>query len=200
MPTRDKRIDAYIAKAADYAKPILKQLREVVHEGCPEVEETIKWSMPAFEYKGPFVGMAAFKQHAVFGFWKHKLVVGADRRAETAMGSFGCIKSMADLPPRKTLVALVKKAKKLNDEGVKVVRDKTTRNKQRAAMHPELKAALAKSKQAQATFAAFPPSAQYEYVEWVAEAKTDDTRERRVAQSVDWLAQGKRRHWKYRSA
>ena len=196
----DPRIDAYIAKAADYARPILEHLREVVHEGCPEVEETIKWSMPAFEHKGPFAGMAAFKQHAVFGFWKHKLVVGEDRKAETAMGSFGCIKSLEDLPPRKTLVALVKKAKKLNDDGVKVVRDKTTKNKQRAAMHPELKAALAKSKKAQATFAAFPPSAQYEYVEWVAEAKSDDTRERRVAQSVDWLAQGKRRHWKYRSA
>ena len=200
MASHDSRIDAYIAKAQPFARPILERIRKAVHTACPDVTETVKWSMPAFEYKGPFVGMAAFKQHAVFGFWKHKLVVGADRRAETAMGSFGCIKSMADLPPRKTLVALVKKAKKLNDEGVKVVRDKTTKNKQRAAMHPELKAALAKSKKAQATFAAFPPSAQYEYVEWVAEAKTDDTRERRVAQSVDWLAQGKRRHWKYRSA
>ena len=199
MPSRDKRIDTYISNAADYAQPILKHLREVVHEGCPEVEETIKWRMPAFEYKGPFAGMAAFKQHAVFGFWKHKLVVGADRRAETAMGSFGCIKSMADLPPRKTLVALVKKAKKLNDEGVKVVRDKTTKNKQRAAMHPALKAALAKSKKAQASFDSFPPSAQYEYVEWVAEAKADDTRARRVAQAVEWMAQGKRRHWKYQN-
>jgi uncharacterized protein YdeI (YjbR/CyaY-like superfamily) len=198
MPARDKRIDAYIANAADFAQPILKQLREIVHEGCPEVEETIKWRMPAFEYKGPFVGMAAFKQHAVFGFWKHKLVVGESRN-ETAMGSFGCLKSIDDLPPRKTLVALVRKAKKLNDDGIKAVRDKTTKGKKRAAMHPELKAALAKSKQAQAAFKAFPPSAQYEYVEWVAEAKGDDTRARRVAQSVEWMAQGKRRNWKYQN-
>jgi len=200
MVNHDPRIDAYIRKSAAFARPILTELRARVHASCPAAVETLKWSHPSFEYKGILCGMAAFKQHAVFGFWKHKLVVGADRRAQTAMGSFGCIKSMADLPPRKTLVALVKKARQLNDEGVKVVRDKTTKNKKRAAMHPELKAALAKSKKAQATFAAFPPSAQYEYVEWVAEAKTDDTRERRVAQSVDWLAQGKRRHWKYRSA
>jgi hypothetical protein len=197
MP-RDKRIDAYIARSADYARPILKHLREVVHEGCPEVVETIKWSMPAFEHKGPFCGMAAFKQHAVFGFWKHKLVVGEDRKAEQAMGSFGSLKSLDDLPPRKTLVALVKKARKLNDEGVKVVRDKTTRGKQRAAMHADFKRALSRNKQARASFDAFPPSAQYEYVEWVAEAKTDETRARRIEQGVDWLAQGKRRHWKYR--
>jgi hypothetical protein len=196
--TRDKRIDAYIAKAAGFAQPILKQLREVVHEGCPEVEETIKWRMPAFEYKGPLVGMAAFKKHAAFGFWKHKLVVGEDRQT-TAMGSFGCLTSLDDLPSRKALVALVRKARKLNDEGVKVVRDKTTKGKKRATMHPELKAALARSKKAQATFDAFPPSAKFEYVEWVAEAKGDDTRARRVAQSVEWMAQGKRRHWKYQN-
>ena len=199
MGKKDPRVDAYIASSPEFAQPILTRVREVVHEACPEVEETIKWRMPAFEYKGPFCGMAAFKQHAVFGFWKHKLVVGADRKAETAMGSFGCLKSLEDLPSRKTLVALVKKAKKLNDEGVKVVRDKTTKNKKRAAMHPELKAALAKSKKAQASFDAFPPSAQYEYVEWVAEAKADDTRARRVAQAVEWMAQGKRRHWKYQN-
>src|SRR5262249_36183666 len=171
-------------------------LREVVHEGCPDVEETIKWRMPAFEYKGPMAGMAAFKQHAVFGFWKHKLVAG-DERADSAMGSFGRLTSLADLPARKTLVALVKKARKLNDDGVKVVRDKTTKNTKRATMHAELKAALGKNKKAQATFKAFPPSAQYEYVQWVAEAKGDDTRARRVAQSVEWMAQGKRRNWKY---
>ena len=200
MPSRDKRIDAYIAKAADYAQPILKHLREVVHEGCPEIEETIKWSMPAFEYKGPLAGMAAFKKHAVFGLWKHKLLVGSDPRAETAMGSFGCLKSLDDLPSRKALVALVKKAKKLNDDGIKVVRDKTTRGKSRAVMHADLAAALAKNKKARTAFDAFPPSAQYEYVEWVAEAKADETRARRVAQSVEWMAQGKRRHWKYQKA
>lgn len=199
MPSRDKRIDAYIAKAADYAQPILKHLREVVHEGCPEVVENIKWSMPAFEHKGPFAGMAAFKKHAVFGFWKHDLIVGADEKYREAMGSFGKLTSLDDLPSRKTLVALVKKAKKLNDDGVKVVRSKTTKDKQRARMHADLKSALGRNKKAQATFDSFPPSAQREYVEWVAEAKGDDTRARRVAQSVEWMAQGKRRHWKYQN-
>ena len=199
MVTRDKRVDAYIEKAPEYARPILTELRARVHAACPDVVETVKWRMPSFEYKGILCGMAAFKKHAVFGFWKHKLVVGEDRKAETAMGSFGCVKSLDDLPPRKTLVALVRKAKKLNDDGVKVVRDKTTKNKKRAAMHPELKAALARSRKAQATFEAFPHSAQYEYVEWVAEAKADDTRTRRVSQAVEWMAQGKRRHWKYQN-
>jgi hypothetical protein len=198
MGTRDKRVDAYIAKAAPFAQPILRHLREVVHEACPDVVETIKWSMPALEYKGPFCGMAAFKQHAVFGFWKHGLIVSDDAKAREAMGSFGCLKSLADLPPKKALLGYVRRAVKLNDDGVKAPRTKTV--KKPVPMHAALKAALAKSKAARATFDGFPPSAQREYLEWVADAKNDDTRARRVAQSVEWLAEGKRRHWKYQKA
>jgi hypothetical protein len=196
MPTRDKRIDAYIARTRPFAQPILKQLREQVHASCPDVEETLKWSHPSFEYKGMLCGMAAFKEHAVFGFWKHDLVVGDDPKAREAMGSFGCLKSTSDLPSKAQFARYVKTAMRLNDEGVKVVRAKT-RPKKPVAMHPELKAAMARSKKAQATYAAFPPGQQREYLEWVADAKGDDTRARRIQQAVEWMAEGKRRNWKY---
>ena len=113
MPRRDPRIDAYIAKSASFAKPILKYLRKVVHAGCPQVEETIKWSMPHFDYKGMMCGMAAFKEHCAFGFWKSKLILGPGQTEEKpGMGSFGCIKSLADLPNEKTLIAYVKKRRR----------------------------------------------------------------------------------------
>ncbi len=196
MGTRDQRVDAYIASRADFARPILEHLREVVHAGCPQVAETIKWGMPAFEYKGLLGGMAAFKQHAVFSFWKHELVFEDGAYASGAMGSFGRLTSLKDLPPKKTLLACVKKAAKLNDAGVKAPRTKSRPSKA-VAMHPALKAALAKNKRATATFAAFPPSCKAEYLEWVAQAKRDETRARRIKQAVEWMAQGKRRNWKY---
>jgi len=196
MVTRDPRVDAYIEKSAPFARPILKHLRALVHQACPEVVETIKWSMPAFEYKGPYCSMAAFKQHAVFGFWKHELVVGGDSKAKEAMGSFGCLKSLDDLPGKAALLRYLKQAKSLNDDGVKVVRAKT-RPKQAVPMHPQFKAALAKRAGAMAHFKSFAPGQQREYLEWVAEAKAEATRERRIAQAVQWIAEGKTRHWKY---
>jgi uncharacterized protein YdeI (YjbR/CyaY-like superfamily) len=196
MGNRDRRIDAYIAKSAEFARPILVRLREIVHEGCPEVVETVKWSHPSFEYKGIFCGMAAFKQHCAFGFWKHELVVGDEPRMKEAMGSFGRLKSMEDLPSKALLLRYIKKAKQLNDDGVKVVRAKT-RPKKSVPMHPKLKAALNKQKGALVNFEAFSPAQQREYLEWIAEAKAEATRERRIAQAVEWIAEGKLRNWKY---
>ncbi|HTF88761.1 MAG TPA: YdeI/OmpD-associated family protein [Planctomycetota bacterium] len=196
MGTRDPRIDAYIAKSADFAKPILTKLRALVHEGCPEVEETLKWSHPSFEYKGMFAGMAAFKQHCAFGFWKHTLVVGDDPKAKEAMGSFGCLKELSDLPPKAEFLRSVKKAMQLNDEGIKVKKPKHKR-KPAPEMHPRFKAALAKKKKALANFEAFSPSQQREYLEWIAEAKAEATRDRRIEQAVEWLAENKPRNWKY---
>lgn len=196
MVTKDKRFDAYIAKSAPFAQPILKHLRELVHASCPDVVETMKWSAPSFEYKGILCGMAAFKQHCAFGFWKHELVIGGDARADQAMGSFGRITQVSDLPSKTEFARLMKKAIKLNEDGVKAVRQKT-RPKQPIEMHPDLAAALAKSKKARATFEAFSPSHQREYLEWIAEAKQDATRARRLATTIEWLEQGKSRHWKY---
>jgi uncharacterized protein YdeI (YjbR/CyaY-like superfamily) len=196
-PKRDPRVDAYIAKAADFAKPILVHLREVVAEGCPEAVETVKWSQPSWEYKGLLCGMAAFKQHCTFGFWKHSLVVGEDRYAtDEAKGQFGRITKVSDLPSRKALLGYLRKAVKLNDDGVKIERPKRKPLKP-LPVPPDLAAALKKNKAAAGHFEAFSPSKRKDYIEWLTEAKSEETRTRRLTTAVEWIAEGKARHWKY---
>jgi hypothetical protein len=198
MGTKDKRVDAYIAKSAEFAQPILRYIREIVHEGCPEVEETIKWSFPHFDYKGMLCAMAAFKQHCSFGFWKGSLIFGKAEKSEDAMGQFGRITSLKDLPAKNVLLGYVRKAKQLNDEGVKVRRKPVPRGVKRELDVPGyFTAAISKNKKALATFEAFPYSHRKEYVEWVTEAKTDETRNRRLQTTVEWLAAGRSRNWKY---
>lgn len=196
MPTLNPKVDAYIEKQADFAKPILVHLRKVVHETCPNVTETIKWGMPSFEYQGLLCGMAAFKAHATFGFWKHDLVIGADAKSREAMGSFGRITSVDQLPSKKQFAAWMKIAMKLNEDGVKTPREKKAPKKP-IPLHPKFKVALAKSKKAKETFDNFAPSCQREYLEWISEAKRDETRDKRIATAVEWLAEGKKRNWKY---
>ena len=201
MATKDSRIDAYIAKSADFAKPILKRLRKVVHAGCPEVEETMKWSMPHFDYKGVMCGMAAFKQHCVFGFWKEALILDREKAAEkTAMGSFGCIRSLADLPSEKTLIQYVKKAAALNEAGIKAPGRMAPKKRAPIPVPDYFAAALKKNAKAQKTFDSFPPSHRREYLEWVTEAKREETRNERLATSIKWLSEGKARHWKHMPA
>ncbi len=192
----DPRIDSYIDnKVADFARPILRHLRVVVHEACPECEETLKWSHPSFIYKGKILaGFAAFKAHATFGFWSGSQVLQNDSEA-TAMGQFGRLTSVDDLPDRKTLISLTHKAMKLIDEGVKPVRNKTV--KAPFTVPQDLQAAIDAAPVARATWASFPPSCQREYVEWVTEAKRDETRAKRLEQTIVWLNEGKRRNWKY---
>jgi len=198
MPKKDPRIDAYIAKSADFAKPILKHLRKVVHDGCPQVVETMKWSMPHFDYKGVMCGMAAFKEHCSFGFWKEALILDDDRpRERSGMGSFGCIKSMADLPNEKTLIGYVKKATALNDAGIKAPGRTQPKKREPLEVPDYFEAALKKNPKAKKTFTEFPPSKRREYLEWVTEAKREETRKERLATSISWLAEGKPRHWKY---
>ena len=185
MGTRDPRVDAYIDKSADFAKPILTRLREVVHEACPDVEETMKWSFPHFMYEGMLCSMASFKQHCAFGFWKGALVLGGDgARAQEAMGSFGRITRLSDLPPKKTLAAYVKKAAALNDAGTARVPKAPRAPKKPLAVPDYVVAALRKNKKALATFEGFSPSHRREYVEWITEAKGEATRERRLKQAV----------------
>jgi uncharacterized protein YdeI (YjbR/CyaY-like superfamily) len=201
MATKDPRIDAYIAKSADFAKPILNHLRKVVHAGCPEVVETLKWSMPHFDHKGVMCGMAAFKQHCAFGFWKADLIFErGDSADKSGMGSFGSIKSLADLPNEKTLIGYVKKAAALNEAGIKA--PGRTQPKKRAPIPvPDyFAAALKKNAKARKTFESFPPSHRREYLEWITEAKREETRNERMATSIKWLAEGKSRHWKYQPA
>jgi uncharacterized protein YdeI (YjbR/CyaY-like superfamily) len=198
MARKDPRIDAYIAKSAEFAKPILKHLRKVVHAGCPEVEETMKWSMPHFDYKGVMCRMAAFKQHCAFGFWKETLIFDPDKIGEkTAMGSFGCIKSLADLPNEKTLIGYVKKAAALNEAGIKAPGRAKPKKREPIEVPDYFTAALKKNAKARKTFDNFAPSKQREYLEWVTEAKREVTRTERLASSIQWLSEGKPRHWKY---
>ena len=198
MGTRDARVDAYIAKSADFARPILAHLREVVHAACPDAEETMKWSFPHFQYKGLLCSMAAFKEHCAFGFWKGSLIVGkGDGEAEKAMGQFGRIARLSDLPSRKVLTGYVKEAMKLNDEGVKVPSRSKPKTPGEVVVPDDLAAALKKNRKAGAAFDGFSPSHKREYIQWITEAKTEATRTRRLETAVEWMAEGKPRNWKY---
>ena len=196
MGTRDPRVDAYIAKAPDFAKPILIHLRDVVHSTCPNVEETMKWSSPFFDYHGAMCNMSAFKGHVGFGFWKGALVVDTSSgNEEPSAGQFGRITSIKDLPSKKELTAYIKKAMALNEDGVST--PKVKKPKPDVPVPPALTAALAKNKQARTVFEGFSPSQRREYSEWIADAKSDDTRTRRLEQAIEWIAEGKSRNWKY---
>ena len=198
MPTKDPRIDKYIKEAADFAKPILIHIRKLVHAGCPEVEETLKWGMPSFLHKGILCGMAAFKQHCTFGFWKGSLIIGKDGRSqEEAMGQFGRLTSLADLPSDKVILGYIKEAVRLNDEDVKVPRQAPSKVKKELVIPDYFLAVLKKNKKAFATFEKLSYSHKREYVEWITEAKAEETRQRRLQTALEWLAEGKARHWKY---
>jgi uncharacterized protein YdeI (YjbR/CyaY-like superfamily) len=198
MPKTDPRIDAYIARQADFAQPILERLRAVVHEACPDCEETLKWGMPTYMYGGAILAsMAAFKQHASFGYWKHALVMG-EGVARDGMGSYGKMASVKDVPPKKTLAADIKRAMQLNTDKVKAPAARKSATPKPAPDAPEdLVAALKKNAKARKAFDAFPPSAKRDYVAWIVEAKREETRAKRLVQAVEWMAEGKRRNWKY---
>jgi uncharacterized protein YdeI (YjbR/CyaY-like superfamily) len=199
MGTQYKSVDAYISKSADFAKPILTHLRALVHDACPDVEETMKWSFPHFDYKGMMCSMAAFKEHCAFGFWKTALMKDAKEmmgKNEQAMGHLGKITSLKDLPSDKKISAWIKEAMKLNDADIKVERKKLTEKKE-IEIPVAFQKALNKNKTAANTFKNFSPSHRYEYLEWITGAKTDETKNKRIAQSIEWLAEGKSRNWKY---
>jgi uncharacterized protein YdeI (YjbR/CyaY-like superfamily) len=201
MGKKDPRIDAYIANAADFAKPVLKHFRQLVHKACPDVEEKWKWSFPHFDYHGgPLAHMAAFKQHCAVGFWKASLMQNNDKlleaaKSESAMGHFGKITSLKDLPKDPVLVKYIHEGMKLNELGIKIPAKKA---KPTEIEVPEyFTKALSKNKKAKETFDAFSNSNRKEYVNWVTEAKTEETRKKRLDTSIEWMAEGKVRNWKY---
>jgi uncharacterized protein YdeI (YjbR/CyaY-like superfamily) len=194
MGKKDPRVDAYIKRAALFARPILKCLRQIVHIGCPDVEETIKWNSPFFEHKGIICFMAAFKEHCAFGFWKGSLIFGAKHKG--AMGHFGRITSISDLPNSKILAGCVRKAAELNQAGVQKSRPRS-RAKQKVSVPADLKAALQKNARARKTFENVSYSHKKEYVKWITDAKRDETRKRRLQTAIQWLAQGKPQNWKF---
>jgi uncharacterized protein YdeI (YjbR/CyaY-like superfamily) len=203
MGTKDPRVDAYIAKSADFAKPILTHLRKLIHDTCPSVEETIKWSFPHFTYKGPanrspriLCSMASFKQHCAFGFW-YTDNKSNDQQAAPAMGQYGRITSLADLPKDDVLVKQIKKAVRVHDGGIKPRITTKPAKKKELKIPAYLTAALKKNKNALATFNKFSYSNKKDYVEWIEEAKTEETRKKRLDTAIEWLSEGKTRNWKY---
>jgi uncharacterized protein YdeI (YjbR/CyaY-like superfamily) len=196
MGKTSPEVDAYIAKAAAFAQPILRKVRAAFHKGCPDLEERIKWGAPSFEYKGLMGGMAAFKKHVAWGFWRQSEMADPHHifQDEGMMGG-GKITDVAQLPAEKVIVEYVKAAARLNDAGPRKRAAATL--KPPVKVPPDFKEALRSSPKALATFEGFPPSHRREYVEWITEAKQEATRERRIATAIEWLAQGKSRNWKY---
>jgi uncharacterized protein YdeI (YjbR/CyaY-like superfamily) len=202
MANTDPRIDAYIARSAEFARPILEHLRQLVHKACPAATETVKWGMPFFEYSGGLLcNMASFKQHCAFGFWNASLLEDPagvlQVKKKTSMGHFERITSLKDLPADKTVIALIKEAAKLNEQGIKKPAAKKDAKPELPAP-PALTAALKKNKKAKSCFDKMPPSHRREYIEWITEAKTDPTRDKRVVTAIEWLAEGKSRNWQYK--
>ncbi len=197
----DPRIDAYIAEAAEFARPILQHLRRLVHQGCPDVEETMKWSMPCFQHAGKILcNFASFKAHCSFGFW-HKDMAALTARdgvnPDDAMGQFGRITRRTDLPDDQTLLGYIAQAAKLNESGKPARTKPAARPKAELKVPADLAARLRQNPKAAAAFENFSPSHRREYLEWITEAKREETRQKRLATTIEWLAEGKKRNWKY---
>lgn len=196
MPSRDPRVDAYIAKSADFARPILTEIRDAVHAACPDVDESIKWGAPHFSYNGMLCGMGAFKEHCRMHFWRGAVIVGEDRNVE----QLHHIASVDELPSRATIGRYVKRAMQLNDERTSASRPKVAKKRPSRpvpATPPALATALRRNATARKFFESLPPSHKRDYIEWITEAKTEPTREKRIATTIEWLAEGKSRNWKY---
>ncbi len=203
MGIKNTKVDVYIASAAPFAQPVLKHLRQLIHKACPSVEEKIKWGMPSFEYSGLLCGFAAFKQHCTFGFWKAALMndklLMENAKSEAAMGHLGKITSLKDLPTDKKIISWIKEAMKLNEQGKKVMKKKAVTNRQ-IIVPAEIQTTLQKNKKALTIFESFSSSAKKEYIDWITEAKTSDTKIKRLRQAIEWIAEGKLRNWKYMKA
>ncbi len=200
MSQTDPRIDAYISKSAEFAQPILNHLRQLVHRASPQIKETMKWSMPFFEYKGALCNMAAFKEHCSFGFWKGAMLADPDKilnvKEDNSMGQLGRVTSLDDLPADELLIQYIHEAILLNEQGVKVPKAKPVAKTE--LLVPEYFIEFLKDyPQAQENFEKGSYSHKKEYVDWIVEAKTEATRQKRMQTAVEWLAEGKSKNWKY---
>ncbi len=199
---KNKDVDHYIMESADFAQPILNHLRDLIHLACPEAGEKLKWGFPHFDYKGVYVSMAAFKEHCAFSFWKAKLMADPHgllgEKEEKAMGHFGRIRSLKDLPSDDIFLEYLLEAKRLNDAGTKVVSRKPSPKEKSELSVPEAFVdALRRHGSALVIFEKFSYSQRKEYVNWIIEAKTEVTRDKRIATAIEWIAEGKVRNWKY---
>ena len=196
MKNANPQVDAYIAKAAPFAQPIIRKLRALFHKACPDIEEKIKWGAPSFEHKGMVGGVAAFKNHASFGFWRQDALPDPlSLFRGSGFVASGKITDVSQLPPDKVLLTYIRNAVKLNEKGPPP--RKKGKPKPPPKVPPDFLAALRKNRKAMATFDSFPLSQKREYIDWITEAKRPETRKTRLATSIQWLSEGKRRNWKY---
>lgn len=193
----DPRVDEYIAKSAPFARPILRRIRAVIHAGCPAVEETMKWSFPHFMHHGILCSMASFKSHCAFGFWKEALMTGTEGPDGPITPKFGRVTSVKDLPTRAAFLRLIREAVRLNEDGVKSPPRAATNQTRSVRAPADLLAALKNNARARAAYDDMSPSHKREYIEWITEAQRDETRKRRVATAVEWIAEGRIRNWRY---
>lgn len=200
MGKRSAETDKYIAKAAPFARPILEKIRQAFHAASPDVDETIKWSAPHFEKNGILGSLGAFKQHVTWVFWKGKLMDDPEGLIQPMgeSGPLGGIKfrDVSELPSKKTMIAYVREAIRLNEEGV-VAPHPARKPVAPVKVPAALKAALASNAKARATFDSLPPGHRREYIEWISEAKREATRDRRLATAIEWMSEGKAMNWKY---
>lgn len=198
---KDRRIDDYISKSEEFAKPILRYIRDIVHKACPEVTETMKWGMPHFDYKGMMCGIASFKQHCTFGFWKASLMKDKYKvfvkGENSGMGNFGKVKDIQDLPSAKIIIEYIKEAMKLNDDNVAVPKELKENVRKELVIPEYFLKVLKKNEVALKTFKDFSYPHKKEYLEWITEAKKEETREKRIYAAIEWLSEGKGRNWKY---
>ncbi len=197
MPNKDPRVDAYIAKAADFAKPVLNRIRVLVHAVCPHVTETIKWSAPFYEHNGILLATPAFKKHCALIFWKGRLIFSGLPANKNPKTRFRRITAASDLPADEILTGYIRKAVELNDAGIKTPARARPKPKKEIAVADYFLAALQKNKKALAGFESLSPSCRREYVEWITEAKREETRAKRLKTAIEWIAKGKSRNWKY---
>jgi uncharacterized protein YdeI (YjbR/CyaY-like superfamily) len=199
--TKEPKIESYIANSAPWAQPILNHLRELVHKACPETEEKVKWGFPHFDYKGPMCSMAAFKQHCAFTFWKGDLLSDPhqvlDKERSESMGQMGKLTRVEDLPPDDIMIALIREAMQLNEAGIKLPTKPKTSEKKELEIPDWFSEALKTNPKALETFGKFSYSHKKEYVEWVTEAKREETRAERMQKTLGLLAEGKSLNWKY---
>ncbi|MEO8116076.1 MAG: YdeI/OmpD-associated family protein [Bacteroidota bacterium] len=200
MGEKNKLVDEYISKSAEFAKPILEHFRSLVHKSCPQITETIKWGFPNFEYKGIVCSMAAFKSHCAISFRKAGLMKDPQKLLQISekngMGNFDKITSMDALPSNNILISYIKEAVALNEDAIKIPL-KSHKKIPLPTIPDALKKALLENKKASATFANFSDSNKKEYILWLNEAKTPQTFDKRLETTLEWLEEGKIRNWKY---
>jgi len=204
MTKFNSKVDGYVAGSADFAKPVLAYWRQLIHDNCPDVEEAIKWGIPHFDYKGDFMCvMAAYKNHCSFTFLKGELMTDPRLKAGTDLKPIqrflGKISKIEDLPPEEEFTAMLKEAMQLNEKGVKVRKEKPEPDKPKVLETPDyLLAALTANPNAKEVFESGSNSFRKEYIVWITDAKTDETRQKRISEALEWLAEGKSRFWKHK--